>query len=379
MNFIYKTIFLILISYIFFTCTRNQGGEMRIDKQLFGKTIEGASVYLFTLTNRNGAMAQITNYGAIVVSLSMPDRNGNMGDVVLGYDNLADYIKDKAYFGAIVGRYGNRIAQGKFKLNGVEYTLATNDGENHLHGGVKGFNKVVWNAEEVKNDSSVGVKLTYLSKDGEEGYPGNLYVTVIYTLTNENALRIDYTATTDKPTVVNLTHHSYFNLAGAGVGDILDDVLMINADKFTPVVKGLIPTGELRDVAGTPIDFRTPTVIGARIDQADNQLALGPGYDHNWVLNDWDGSLRLAVTLFDPKSERFMEVFTTEPGMQFYSGNFLDGSITGKAGKIYKFRSALCLEADHFPDSPNQPNFPSVVLRPGETYTQTTIYKFSVH
>jgi len=351
---------------------------MSIEKELFGKKPDGTSIYLYTLTNRNGMRAQITNFGAIVVSLSVPDKDRNMGDVVLGYENLTDYVKDKSYFGAIVGRYGNRIARGKFTLNGVNYMLAINDGENHLHGGIRGFDKVVWNAEEVKNNTTVGVKLSYLSKDREEGYPGNLLVTVIYTLTNENALRIDYTATTDKPTVVNLTHHSYFNLSGAGVGDILDHVLMINADKFTPVAKGLIPTGQLRDVAGTPMDFRTPTAIGSRIDQSDEQLALGPGYDHNWVLNDCDGSLKLAVTLFDPGSGRFMEVFTTEPGMQFYSGNFLNDGITGKKGKAYPFRSALCLEAQHFPNSPNTPDFPSTVLNPGETYTQTTIYKFSV-
>jgi len=350
---------------------------MKITKEKFGKTGDGTPVDLFTLVNGNGMEAKITNYGAIVISLKVKDKDGNFGDVVLGYNTLEEYIQNNPYFGAIVGRWGNRIEKGKFTLDGVEYTLAINDGENHLHGGKKGFDKVVWDAEMIEG-SEPALKLSYLSKDMEEGYPGNMKVTVIYTLTNDDGLKIEYHATTDKPTVHNLTHHSYFNLAGAGVGTILDHVLWINADQTTPVVPGLIPTGEVKDLTGTPLDFRTPTPIGARIDDKDEQLALGPGYDHNWVLNDWDQTLKLAVTLHDPKTGRFMEVLTTEPGMQFYSGNFLDGTITGKDGKVYLYRSALCLEADHFPNSPNTPNFPSVVLRPGETYTQTTIYRFSV-
>jgi aldose 1-epimerase len=350
---------------------------MKITRQLFGRTPDGISVDLFTLVNESGMEAKITNYGAIVVSLKVKGRDGQADDVVLGYDTLQEYIDNNPYFGAIVGRYGNRINRGQFSLDGVDYSLAINDGENHLHGGVRGFDKVVWDAEPI-NSEEPALKLSYLSRDDEEGYPGNLKVTVTYTLTRDNGLKIEYHALTDRATVLNLTHHSYFNLSGAGEETILDHILWINADKTTPVVKGLIPTGEFSDVTGTPFDFRKPTPIGKRIDEDDPQLALGPGYDHNWVLNGWDGSLKPAVTLYDPRSGRFMEVLTTEPGMQFYSGNFLDGTVLGKGGKVYSFRSALCLEADHFPDSPNQPGFPSVVLRPGETYTQTTIYRFSV-
>ena len=348
-----------------------------IKKDVFGKLNENTEVFLFTLTNKNGAEAKITNYGAIVVGLKMPDRSGNLGEVVFGYDNLDDYVKNNPYFGAIVGRYGNRIGKGKFTLEGVEYSLPINDGENSLHGGLKGFDKVAWQAEEVNSSEGPAVKLTYSSKDGEEGYPGNLTAVVTYTLTHENALKIDYEATTDKATILNLTNHSYFNLDTSPDSDILDHEIMINADKFTPIDKGLIPTGELRDVAGTPMDFRKPTSIGRDINMDDEQLQFGHGYDHNWVLNDYDRTLRLAVTLYEKSSGRVMEVHTTEPGMQFYSGNFLDGKITGKEGRVYKYRSALCLEADHFPDSPNKPHFPSVMLRPGEVYNQTTIYKFS--
>lgn len=353
------------------------GAKMGIEKQPFGKTEDGTAVDLYTLTNINGVEAKITNYGGTVVSLKVPDRNGKLGDIVLGYDNLEGYLKNNPYFGSIIGRYGNRIAKGKFTLNGVEYTLAQNNGENHLHGGIKGFDKVVWNAREVLGENKVGLELTYLSKDGEEGYPGNLSVTVTYTLNNNNELKIDYAATTDKDTVVNLTHHSYFNLAGAGEGDILDHELMINADKFTPVDSGLIPTGELRSVKGTPMDFTQPIAIGARINQRDEQLTLGNGYDHNWVLNITEGYLTLVARVYEPKTGRVMEVFTTEPGMQFYTGNFLDGSITGKDGKVYHQRYGFCLETQHFPDSPNKPEFPSTVLKPGEKYMTTTIYKFS--
>ena len=349
-----------------------------IEKNSFGELPDGTPVYLFTLKNDNGMEMQITNFGAIVVSMKVPDKNGTLEDVVLGYNTLDGYIQDKAYLGAAIGRYGNRIANGKFNLDGQTYTLAKNDGENHLHGGIKGFNKVIWNAEEMINGNDPAIKLSYVSKDGEEGYPGNLTTTIIYTLTQDNSLKIEYSATTDKNTVLNLTHHSYFNLAGAGKGNILDHVLTINADRTTSIMKGLIPTGELKDVTDTPFDFRKPTLIGERINFKDPQLLLGLGYDHNWVLNNWDGSLRLAATLYHPQTGRYMEVFTTEPGMQFYSGNFLDGSIIGKNKKKYEYRSALCLEAQHFPNSPNITNFPTVVLRPGEKYTQTTIYKFSV-
>jgi len=344
---------------------------------VFGETTEGISVDLYTLVNKNGMTVRITNYGAIVVDLIVPGKDGEFDDVVLGYKTPERYIENNPYFGAIVGRYGNRIAKGKFTLDGTDYTLAINDGENHLHGGLKGFDKVVWQSEGFTSDEGPGVKLFYLSEDGEEGYPGNLNVTVRYILTQDNGLKIEYLAVTDKPTVLNLTNHSYFNLAGEGEGDILHHVLWIDADQITPVVEGLIPTGEFRDVTGTPFDFRIPTAIGERIYNDNAQLALGPGYDMNWVINDWDRSLKKAVTVYEPNSGRVMDVWTTEPGMQFYSGNFLDGSITGKSGKHYSCRSAIVLEADHFPDSPNQPNFPSVILRPGKNYSQTTIYQFS--
>ena len=336
------------------------------------------AVDLYTLTNRNGVSARIINYGGIVVSLNMPDRSGQLGDVVLGYDALDDYLKANPYFGAIIGRYGNRIANGKFSLNGVEYTLPRNDGPNSLHGGAKGFHTVVWQARPIDNPDDPALELTYLSQDGEEGYPGNLPVTVVYTLTHLNELRVDYTATTDKDTVVNLTHHSYFNLAGAGNGDILGHELMIKADRFTPVDETLIPTGELRPVAGTPFDFTRPIAIGARIEQDDEQLNFGLGYDHNWALNNSDGSLALAARVYEPTGGRVMEVWTTEPGLQFYSGNFLDGTHIGKGGQAYGRRMGFCLEAQHFPDSPNHPEFPSTVLKAGETYTSTTVYKFLI-
>jgi aldose 1-epimerase len=335
-------------------------------------------VELYTLTNKNGLSTRITNYGATVVTLNVPDRSGRLADIVLGYDNVADYLTTAHYFGAIVGRYGNRIANGRFSLAGVEYSLAQNDGSNSLHGGVKGFDKVVWDAQQINSPDGPALELTYLSPDGEEGYPGNLSVKVVYTLTNDNALKIDYTATTDQDTVVNLTHHSYFNLAGHDSGDILGHELTINADRFTPVDKTLIPTGELRPVVGTPFDFTRLAAIGARIDQDEEQLDFGLGYDHNWVLNNSDGSLALAATLAEPTSGRVMEVWTTEPGLQFYGGNFLDGSNIGKGGYAYEHRNGLCLETQHFPDSPNQPDFPSTTLKAGETYTSTTIYKFLV-
>ncbi len=333
---------------------------------------------IYTLTNKNGASAQITNYGGIVVTLNVPDRSGRLDDVVLGFDNLEEYLKVHPFFGALVGRYGNRIANGKFSLHGVEYTLAQNDGPNSLHGGLKGFDKVFWDAKPLDTPNGPALELTYLSQDGEEGYPGNLLVKVTYTLTHNNELKIDYSATTDKDTVINLTHHSYFNLAGAGKGDILAHELMIKADKFTPVNANMIPTGELRPVAGTPFDFTQPTPIGLRLNQADEQLKFGGGYDHNWVLNSQDGSLALAARVSEPTSGRIMELWTTEPGVQFYSGNFLDGSIIGKGGRAYQYRFALCLETQHFPDSPNHPEFPSTILRAGQTYTSTTVYKFLV-
>ena len=346
-----------------------------IEKAPFGKTLSGESVELYTLKNSSNLRVQIMTYGGTVVSLQVPDRDGMLGDIVLGYDNLDGYLKNSPYFGSIVGRYGNRIGKGLFTLDGKQYQLPKNNGENTLHGGMKGFDKVVWKATEVSSKDGSGLSLTYFSNDGEEGFPGNLSVKVIYTLTNNNELRIDYSAATDKATVVNLTHHSYFNLAGEG--DILQHELMINAEQFTPVDSGLIPTGELRKVKGTPMDFTKPTAIGARIDQQDEQLTLGKGYDHNWVLNNSSGKLSLAARVYEPRTGRVMEVSTTEPGLQFYSGNFLDGTITGKGGQVYKQRSGFCLETQHFPDSPNKPRFPSTVLKPGQQYTSTTIYKFS--
>jgi len=334
-------------------------------------------VKVYTLRNSHGVEAQIINYGGIVVSLKVPDRNGKFADVVLGLPKLQDYIaKNDPYLGAIIGRYGNRIAKGRFTLNGVEYKLAVNNGENHLHGGIKGFDKVIWTGRQIRTKDGPAVVLTYLSKDGEEGYPGNLRVRVVYTLTSKNELKIDYSATTDKDTVINLTHHSYFNLAGEGNGDILNHELTINADRFVPTDAGSIPTGELRKVAGTPFDFLTSTAIGSRINQDDEQLKLGNGYDHTFVINGTPGQLRLAATARETSSGRVMEVWTTEPGMQLYTGNFLNGSLTGKSGKPYARRSGFCLETQHYPDSPNQPSFPTTTLKKGATYKSTTIYKF---
>ncbi|NIA29984.1 MAG: galactose-1-epimerase [Actinobacteria bacterium] len=364
---------ILLTAPIFFSCqkrTENGKVEMNVKKELFGKTSDGTAIELFTLTNYNGMKARIMTYGAILVSLEVPDRNGKLADITLGYDDLAGYLKNNPYFGATVGRYANRIAKGRFTLNGVKYQLAQNDGENHLHGGVKGFDKVVWKGEPVKEANTVGVKLTYLNKDGEEGYPGNLSCTVVYKLTNENALIISYEATTDKATPINLTHHSYFNLAGQGNGDILNHKLMINADKYTPVDAGLIPTGEIRSVKNTPMDFTTPQTIGSRIAEVKG------GYDHNYIINKKADEMGLVARVFEPTSGRVMEIYSTEPGVQFYSGNFLDGSITGKSGKVYRKYYGFCLEPQHFPDSPNKPQFPSVILNPGEKFESESIYKF---
>lgn len=349
-----------------------------LDPAKFDTSIDGKAVKLYTLKNRNGLEACITNYGGKVVSLIIPDRKGNKADIVMGFSSIADYLKAKEpYFGALIGRYGNRIAKGKFSLNGETYTLATNNGENHLHGGKKGFNAVVWDAKQADEHT---LELTYLSKDGEEGYPGDLQVKVTYTLTDDNVLKIEYTATTDKATVVNLTHHSFFNLSGEGNGTINAHLLTIHADHYTPVDQGLIPTGEIAPVAGTPFDFRKPKAIGQDLFVKDQQLEYGHGYDHNFVLdqNTRDSSgLLLAAVVSDPFSGRVMEVRTTEPGLQFYGGNFLSCADTGKAGKPYKFRSSFCLETQHFPDSPNHSNFPSVVLQPGQTYHSVCEYKFS--
>ena len=344
----------------------------------FGATPEGEDVKIYTVTNAGGVEARITDYGGIVVSLKVPDRDGVLGDVVLGYDTLDDYLKDNPFFGTITGRYANRITAGRFTLDGKTYQLATNLPPNHLHGGEKGFDKVVWGTEPFANERGAGLILTYVSVDGEEGYPGTLNVKVTYTLTHDNTLRIDYEATTDKTTIVNLTNHSYFNLKDGGQSSMLDHVLTLNADHFTPTGKTQIPTGEIRPVEGTPFDFRQATPIGARIDQEDEQLKFGFGYDHNFVLNQSDEALWLAARVHELTSGRIMEIFTSEPGVQFYSGNFLDGSIIGKEGIAYQHRAGFCLETQHYPDSPNHDNFPSTVLNPGETYRTTTVHKFSL-
>jgi len=354
----------------------SSANAQKITKASFG-TADGQPVDLYTLTNRNGMEARIMNYGAIVTSLTAPDRNNKFDDVVLGFNNLDSYLKGHPYFGAIVGRYGNRIAKGRFTLDGVEYKLAVNNGENSLHGGIKGFDKVVWTATPTQTKSGAVLTLTYLSKDGEEGYPGNLSAKVVYTLTNNNELRIDYTATTDKDTVTNLTHHSYFNLKGEGNGDILNHLLTLNANRFIPTDSGSIPLGDLRNVQATPFSFLKSTAIGERINGTDQQLQFAGGYDHTWVINGQMGGLRQAATVYEPTTGRVMQVWTTEPGVQFYTGNFLDGTLTGKSGKVYQKRYGLCLETQHYPDSPNHPQFPTTTLRKGATYKSTTIYRFS--
>lgn len=347
-----------------------------MSKKPFGRTKAGEAVDLYTLANTQGMEVSITNYGGAVVSLKTPDRKGQIADVVLGFDSLECYLTPQPYLGALIGRFANRIGSARFTLDGVEITLARNDGSNSLHGGDKGFDKVVWLPREVPGDKPA-LELTHLSRDGEDGYPGNLSVRVLYTL-NDHELRIDYSAVTDKNTVLNLTNHAYFNLAGEGNGRILDHQMCLYADRFTPVDAGLIPTGELQPVEDTPFDFRMPVAIGARIRQRNEQLERGRGYDHNFVVNGPMGVLRPAARVSEPMSGRVLEVLTTEPGIQFYSGNFLDGSLRGKNGKAHARRSAFCLETQHFPDSPNKPAFPSTVLRPGEKYASSTIYRFSV-
>lgn len=347
--------------------------EMSVNKESFGQTPEGREIDLYTLTNSNGLRARITNYGAILVSLEVPDREGNLADITLGFDSLEGYLGEHPYFGAVVGRYANRIGNAEFELEGVKYKLAANNNGNHLHGGIKGFDKVLWKLEDLKTeDNSAIVKMSYISEDGEEGYPGNLACSVTYALTEDDELKISYEADTDKTTVVNLTNHTYFNLAGQGNGDILDHEIMIDADKYTVVDANLIPTGENRSVTGTPMDFTISASIGSRIDQVEG------GYDHNYVLNSSGGSLELCARVYERTSGRVMEIYTTEPGVQFYTGNFLDGSVTGKGGNAYEKHYGFCLETQHFPDSPNKPDFPSVVLNPGQKYTTATMWKFSV-
>jgi aldose 1-epimerase len=339
----------------------------------FGKMPDGTAIEAYTLYNARGASAKLITYGATVAELHVPDRNGKMGDVVLGFDNLQSYLGPHPHFGGAIGRYGNRIAKGKFTLDGKEYQLAINNAPNSLHGGPTGFDRRVWKAERFDVKDGAAVRFAYLSKDGEENFPGNLTVSVTYTLTNANEFKLEYSAETDKDTVVNLTNHSYFNLAGAGSGDVLKHALYLNADKYTPVDSTLIPTGEIASVANTPLDFRKPTAIGARI----GELREIGGYDHNFVVNDAAGTLRIAARVSEPTSGRQMEVWTTEPGVQFYSAIHLDGSITGKGGLAYQKYGALCLETQHYPDSPNHPNFPSTVLKPGAKFHSETIYKFS--
>jgi aldose 1-epimerase len=349
---------------------------MSITRDVFGTTAAGQPIDIYTLTNSSGVTAAIITYGGTLVSLRGPDRGGALADVVLGFDTLAGYEGDHPYFGALIGRYGNRIAHGRFSLDGAEYQLACNNGPNHLHGGPRGFHRAIWQAEAHPDDETPALTLTYLSRDGEEGYPGNLEATVVYSLDSLGQLRIDYTATTDKPTIVNLTNHSYFNLAGAG--DVLGHQVELAAARFVPITADLIPTGELRPVIGTPMDFTAPTAVGARIGADDEQLRFAlQGYDHTWVLDHTGGELGFAARVTDPASGRVLEVQTTQPGVQFYSGNFLDGTLAGKGGQVYAKHAGLCLETQHFPDSPNQPQFPSTVLRPGEIYRQTTIYRLS--
>jgi aldose 1-epimerase len=344
----------------------------------FGRTPDGKAVEVYTLTNAGGMQVRAITYGAIIQGIRVPDRSGHLGDVALGYDSLPGYLTASPYFGAVVGRYANRIARGRFTLDGRTYRLAANDGPNHLHGGLKGYDKVVWGAQSFQRGDTVGVTFEHTSPDGDEGYPGTLRVAVTYTLTPGNQLVVEYGATTDRPTPVNLSQHTYFNLAGEGQGDVLQHVLTIRADRYTPVDTTLIPTGELASVAGTPFDFRAPAPIGARIAEADPQLQRGRGYDHNFVLNRTGPGLIQAVHVVEPTTGRTLDISTTEPGLQFYSGNFLDGTITGKAGHVYAHRSALVLETQHFPDSPNHPRFPSTILRPGEEYRSRTVFAFGV-
>lgn len=349
-----------------------------ITKVAFG-TLNNQPVDLYTLTNDQGMVVKITNYGGIITEIHVPDKEGKLGDIVLGFDSLAGYRQPNVpYFGALIGRYGNRIAKGQFNLEGKTYKLPINNGPNSLHGGTEGFDKKVWTAEEVKTDSTVGLKLTLVSPDGDQGYPGTLKATVTYTLSDNNALRLDYQATTDKPTVVNLTNHTYFNLTG-GTSDILGHEVQLKASRIVPVGADLIPTGKLQDVKGTPFDFTTATVVGQRInDTKDEQIKNGGGYDHCWVFDEAGTGLKSQGMVYEPTTGRTIELLTTEPAVQFYSGNFLDGKLTGKNNVNYKKRSGLCLETEHYPDSPNQATFPSTVLKPGQTYTSTTEYRFSV-
>ena len=373
-----KNSLLLILTLVVFvlSCDMKKRPAPSVQRDSFGTMPDGTAIEQYTLTNANGIEMKVITYGGIITSLKLPDREGNFADVVLGYDKLDGYLKQSPYFGAIIGRYGNRIAKGLFTLDSVQYKLAQNNIGNHLHGGNVGYDKVVWRAEQLGTTNSVGLKLTYRSKDMEEGYPGNLDVTVNYILDNDNTLTFEYFATTDKKTIVNLTNHAYYNLTGKS-GDILGHELTINAKEYLPVDSTLIPL-QPEPVQGTPFDFTSAKVIGQDIEADHVQLKNGGGYDHCWILNESVDSLNFAASLFDPGSGRFMEVFTTEPGIQFYSGNFLDGSITGKRGAVYKFRTGLCLETQHYPDSPNRPEFPTTALNPGEQYKTKTVTKFSI-
>jgi aldose 1-epimerase len=375
-----KTVFLFLFLALFYVPTNagvNQKQDEAAVKSLFGKLKDGREVYEFTLKNKKGAEMKVITYGAAIVSLTVPDRKGKYEDVVFGYDNLDGYLQGTYYFGAVVGRFANRIDKGKITLEGKTYQLSVNDGPNELHGGKIGFDKVVWDAKTFQGKQGPSIELTYVSPDGEMGYPGKVTIHVTYTLTNDNSLKVYYEGTTDKTTILNPSQHTYFNLSGNPNNTILTDQIKINADGFTPVDKGLIPTGKIEKVAGTPLDFKKLTAIGDRINDKNEQMEFGKGYDFNWVLNNYNGKVREAAAVYNPESGRYMQVLTDQPGLQFYSGNFLNGLQAGKGGVAYKFRSALALEAQHFPDSPNKPKWPSVVLKPGQVYKQTTIYKFS--
>ena len=369
-------IFLVIISN---SCTKisKKMQVLKIDKIQFGETMDGTGVDQFILSNNNGMEVRIITYGGVITSWTAPDKNGDYKDIVLGYNTLAEYEAETPYFGALIGRYGNRIAKGKFSLDNQEYTLAVNNGVNHLHGGLKGFDKVIWDAKTIVSDSTVALELSYLSKDKEEGYPGNLETKVTYTLNNKDELSVNYEATTDKPTIVNLTQHSYFNLTADFNQDILGHELVINADSFLPVDNTLIPTGEFRDVTGTPFDFKTSKAIGTHIDNENIQLKNGLGYDHCWVLNDQNTGVRFVASAYEPVSGRLLEVFSDEPGIQFYSGNFLDGTLPSKNNGVYQHRTGFCFETQHYPDSPNQKNFPSARLNPGEKYNSKTVFRLS--
>ena len=373
-----KPLYLLPLSMLLMTAVASPQAAKKLEQRSFGKTPDGQAVSLYTLRNASGMEVTVTNYGGTITSIKVPDKEKKFGDVVLGFDSVNGYAakENTSYFGALIGRYGNRLAHGKFTLNGHTYQVPTNDGPNSLHGGAVGFNRHIWQAKDVSTAGTPALELHYLSPDGDQGFPGNLNVTVRYTLGNRNDLRLDYSATTDKDTVLNLTNHSYFNLAGPGNPTVLNHSVMLAANQFTPVDGTLIPTGKLQNVAGTPLDFRKLTRVGERIDQPDEQLKLGKGYDHNFALNASGDLTKVAARVEEPTSGRVLEVFTDQPGVQFYSGNFLDGKTKGVGG-VYQFRSALCLETQHFPDSPNHPNFPSTVLKPGQQFHSTTIYRFS--